>query len=511
MTTEPLPPLRRIARRAPAWLKREPVAAAVGNASLLGVGYLILGRYRLAALAAAGSLVLVIGVAATEAPAWPWRAALLAWWAASIAHGWYAGANRTDWRASEAAPPLGRRPRATGLGAGALVLLAVLAVAVHARVVGFGVTQAHEDGDCAAASERAADLGALDRIVDGLAAADAAEQEDACALVLAAQEIADRGPSVAIADLTEYLEHPGARWDGALDLRADVLLDLAAAELTDALTSGATAAADGFDHLATVLDATPDRADEAQAVVDGFLAALPAADACAAMDVAAWTFEDPERFSGFEGVGSSVAAAAPAAILGCGAELTAAGDYDAAVAAYELFLDEFPDHPDLATAQGGFDLATVRPLLDGWPEDPTVTAPSYCRLPEPLSTAPDYAGAGPHRMALFGFDRSDALPGDWLAADITEASIAVCSGSLEEGERVGSCDYEGGVTVEFFTQRFQVTVINVRTGEQIYEGPIDVGGDCPDTIYFYDEPPSSMSVDSTDADFEAAFESLVNP
>ncbi|MCG0287058.1 hypothetical protein [Streptomyces sp. PSAA01] len=63
------------------------MAVALGNASLLGAGYLLLRRRGLAVLAVAVTVVLVCLLVSTADPAY--EVAAGAWWAAAIAHGWF--------------------------------------------------------------------------------------------------------------------------------------------------------------------------------------------------------------------------------------------------------------------------------------------------------------------------------------------------------------------------------------------------------------------------------------
>jgi hypothetical protein len=60
---------------------------ALGNASLLGIGYLLLRKWRLTAIAALGTAVLLDLIAST-AETW-YEILLLLWWAAGMAHGWF--------------------------------------------------------------------------------------------------------------------------------------------------------------------------------------------------------------------------------------------------------------------------------------------------------------------------------------------------------------------------------------------------------------------------------------
>src|SRR4051794_26305915 len=71
----------------------DPLAVALGNASLLSVGYLMLGR-RVLAFGAGVVTLLLISVLVSVARSWCEFVVLL-WWAAVIAHGWFLAGGRT--------------------------------------------------------------------------------------------------------------------------------------------------------------------------------------------------------------------------------------------------------------------------------------------------------------------------------------------------------------------------------------------------------------------------------
>ncbi|WP_158299711.1 tetratricopeptide repeat protein [Glycomyces paridis] len=509
MALAPLPLLRRLARRVPAPLKREPAATAAGNASFLGIGYLVVGRPGLAAIAAGGSVVLTLILANAEQPAWGWRIALLVWWLATVLHGWYLGGHRTDWRL-DPAPPLGRRPRAVGLASGAAVLLVLVLVALSARWTGYTLTRAHEDGDCERVGAIADSLGPQHAVVDGLTVVAGEKQVDACTYVLAALAN-ESDPEAAVAELDEYLEHPEARWDGAAGLRADLLLEQAAASLETANTQGSTPLRIAFDHIEDAIEGAADRADDAEDLMAEFSTGLAAsADPCSLMSFADWIDTNEKRAEAYPVFTETVANLAPDATFTCAETLLAASNWDPAAEAFGRFATEYPDDERAADAKAGEEMANVRPLLDGWPEAEDAD-PQYCDSPAPLSAAPAYSGSGPHPMALFGFDRADAFPPSWFASDITDAVLVVCVGEVEEGADVGSCIYEGGVEVEFYTKQYAVAAIEVHTGTVVFEGNVQVGGDCPEILYYFGDPPERRAVESSDSDYRDAFGSLVDP
>jgi hypothetical protein len=82
---EPAPPGDRV---------HDPLAVALGNASLLGVGYLMLERRKLAVAAGAVTVVLVSALVSV-ARSWC-EVVVLLWWAAVIVHGWFLAGGRQE-------------------------------------------------------------------------------------------------------------------------------------------------------------------------------------------------------------------------------------------------------------------------------------------------------------------------------------------------------------------------------------------------------------------------------
>jgi hypothetical protein len=82
----PEPPPGALPGPPPAARPRDPLAVAVANASLLGIGYLLLGRRQLAAVAVLITAVLVAMLATVNRTLW-FEILVLAWWVAQIAHG----------------------------------------------------------------------------------------------------------------------------------------------------------------------------------------------------------------------------------------------------------------------------------------------------------------------------------------------------------------------------------------------------------------------------------------
>lgn len=149
------------------------LAVVLGNATLLGIGYLFLGRSVLAGCAVVGTCAAFVGLALTPGEPW-WIVIILGlWWVAMVVHAWFlTGANTV----SPAGPVLWQR-------------------IVAARTT----------------------------VLDGRA------ELEACGVLLDA--LAQGDPATAAERLQTYLDHPSAAWEGAGPERAERLL--AAGNLTD--------------------------------------------------------------------------------------------------------------------------------------------------------------------------------------------------------------------------------------------------------------------------------------
>ncbi|MBC9725372.1 hypothetical protein [Streptomyces sp. TRM68367] len=122
----------------------DPPAVALGNASLLGVGYLILRRRGLAVGNVAVTVVLVWLLASTASQSY--EIAVLVWWAGTVLHGWYLAAGRA---ANRPGPRARRRQRLVALGVTLPVLLIVGLLRFDAGRAGRDVTEAQDSGNSA--------------------------------------------------------------------------------------------------------------------------------------------------------------------------------------------------------------------------------------------------------------------------------------------------------------------------------------------------------------------------
>ncbi|WP_328748957.1 hypothetical protein OHT57_26265 [Streptomyces sp. NBC_00285] len=451
----------------------DPMAVALGNASLLGVGYLMLRRRGLALAAVAGTTVLVWRLVTTTSPSY--EVALLGWWAAVVAHGWFLARGGGGSRGAV------RRQRLVALGITLPVLLAVGLLRFDASRIGRSVTEARESGDCARVSD--------------------------------AQDRVWFGPRLADAPLT-------ARGDEAV--AACDRLRTAGAELSTALTGDTEALTEGFDTLASVL-AEDGNEKTAEATLNGFLGGLPAKDPCDTATVTDWLRDRKWSHDLLERTADAAGRTEPAALVGCGDDLLADGDWEEARTDYDRLLSRYPGSGLADRARKGarkatlsIELANVRGLL----HSETGTQPEYCSNPAQYSGAKPM-GKGTNPALFYTSDQygttSDypkRFPGSWKAGDATDAVLVVCMGEGASGDSVETCPYRSESTdnvgyVSFHKIEIPVKVYELRTGRLVANRKIQISGtSCPATIYTA-ETTVSVYVDPSKSDVRSAFRPLV--
>jgi hypothetical protein len=455
----------------------DPLAVALGNASLLGVGYLMLGRRALAAATGLVTVVLLVILATVARSLWL-EVVVLVWWAALVGHGWLLAGRGGR-------PAAVRTPRLVALGITVVVVAAVTLLRLDAAGIERSVTQARRDGDCAQATR------ALDRLWFG-------------------HRLADAPLTARLDDTTEACQR----------LRA------AAARLTVGLTGDTGALRAGFAGLAGVLATLPGHQAMVGTTLDRFLAGLPTANPCRTVTVTDWlrgrraTHDELDRAAG------AVTRTAPAALVGCGDALVARQDWRPALARYRQVLDLYPGSPFTARAQQGvtratlaIELAHVRDLLAG----PTDTQPDYCTKPAKYGGAPAYH-RGVDLALIYGNDGYAArLPAAWQTTDVTKAVLVVCAGDVRQGAAVRTCQYQGKpfpdfpVDVTFHKITIPVKAYELRTGRVVFDGNVVINGtSCPEVLSYTGfgvdvGPPSDTYVTASNTAVRAAFAGLLAP
>ncbi|GAB3655532.1 hypothetical protein [Glycomyces tarimensis] len=482
-------PLRSAAHRT------DRVSVVLGNASLLGIGYMLMRRRRLAMVTLVASITLAaLAVLYPHVPVW--RLLLIAWWLGTVVHAWrLAHDHGRELPADRAGRRTVWRDRAI---AGACLLL-----------VGFGwfrldtwaivrdAEAAHTGGDCerAVGSLRWLSLG--NQLAYSSASARGEDQRQACELLFEAQG----EPSMRAAEtLAEYIDHPGALWDGAGPMRAELLFDRAIADEGTSLHH----VEDAFAQLSATLESAPGEAGRVREVVGSFLADLEAVESCKAQTIDEWLLAQEWEAAALAESVAPEAERLPERMFAC---VEATLMWDESAAAYQEFLERYPDHAladDAATAM--------------------LTKEMYCDYPAAYGGAEAYDGSSP--MWMFGLDPEEyGFPDSWYTETLSETTLVVCVEGPERGSYQETCYYEPGADqllspfgpnqaeVDFYASRFTVKAYELRTGEVVEEYSEEIGDPCPDELeyeyYLIDSVPSEYDSDYSNADVRAMFERLV--
>ncbi|MEW2518280.1 hypothetical protein [Actinacidiphila alni] len=457
----------------------DPYAVALGNASLLGVGYLLLGRRGTAAVTFVVTVVL-LSLLGSSRRSGRFELVVLLWWAAMTAHGWYLA---HGWATRRRLPV--RAQRLTALAVALPVLLAAGLLRLDASRIEHRVTDARLSGDCAKALDAQGDVWF--------------------------------GPRLADAPLT-------ARGDRTV--RACRRLAAAERQLATGLSGDTHALATGFDELAAVLKDLPGHQKMVDTALDGFLRGLPTKVPCDTATVTDWLRGRRPSHNGLDRSAAVVPRTAPAALVGCGDDLMSAKEWARARTRYQQQLDQYPDAGRALTAKsrGGvrqatlaLELATVRDRLG----TSTGTEPAYCSKPAKYSAAAPYR-KGTNRALFYGDDEyTRALPASWQATDVTKAVLIVCVGAKDYGTTVATCPYENKLMpqfpqdVEFRRIAIPVKVYELRTGRLVTDTKIQIdGGSCPRRLEYTTYasidigPPDEVYVTPATSDIRAAFTPL---
>lgn len=449
----------------PVYRPRDAIAAAVGNASLLSVGYLLLGKRLLAFQTMLVTFMLVTVVIAV--PSVWFELAVLAWWAFMTWHGWYLGGGKTG--------SVVRAHRRIALAVTVPVLLIFGLVRFDAARLEWEVTEAREQGDCARAETELAKVWFGHRVVDA--------------------------PMTVRTDRT--VEACQRLWQ-------------ASRSLDESLATGDTAAlAAGFRGLDEVLAQLPGHDRMVDVALDRFLGGLPTKDNCLTSSLTDWVKGRKPTGNGLDRAATVVPRVAPAALVGCADERMVANDFRVAQHRYQQLLDEYPGHELTGKAQEGVtkarlaaELAHVRNLHGG-----------YCGRPAAYSGAPEFRRGAVNRAVIWGNrEHVEKLPVDWLTQDVGEAVLVVCTGQTEFGAPTQTCPYRnsrtgrlGGVT--FRKIAIPVKAYELRTGNLVADTRVEIGGTSCPSVFFAsgDGPPPNRYVSPSDVDVRAAYAAVIAP
>ncbi len=489
----PVPQLPAPPRRA-----TDPIVAVACNATMLGIGYMLMRRPILAALALTGTGFLLWSAAVqTENPLW--RVLLPVWGLAMILHAWWlARRTRTERLVDLAEPDPARRSLIFGITTASLVLLTVAWFRLDAWWIVHDAETAQAEGDCERATSALEGLDAVHRVAFGPITLRGEEELEACDLLLTAL---DEAPAEAVGALEDYMDHPGALWDGAGPKRAEFLLATAMAADDPELPT----VEDAFGQLSATLEQHPGQSETVRATVEGFMADLTGLSPCKGYKVDFWlasqSWDEPELTEPVAAASDQV----PVRMLGCAQDRTATGDTVGAGILFREFLTGYPDHELAGEAATG--------ILDSG---------AYCDNPVAYRNAPEYGGAAPHPMRLLGASPEGRdFPASWLAATADDTALVVCAES-EVGEFQESCQYRspsgGTFWGVFYAHKFTIKAYEFKTGKLVEDYTREIGNPCPNeldgtynTIYLYSSDTMlMMASEYTDADFREMFADLVS-
>ncbi|NEY33866.1 hypothetical protein GTU99_16945, partial [Streptomyces sp. PRKS01-65] len=468
----PPPPLRPAGGPRPA---ADPLAVALGNATLLGLGYLLLRRKRPAAIAVLGSAVLLHLVARSAETRY--EILLLAWWALGAGHGWF-----TARRCPEHV--VGRGQRAGTLALALTLVLTAALLRVDAYGIADRVTGARDSGDCARAV--------------------AAQREVGWGHRLAGAPVVEPGDAV---------------------VEACHRLDGAASALARAARSGSTEELGrGFGTLAGVLRDGPGNERIVGTVLDAFLDALPAGDACDTAALAGWLRARGPSHDVLDRAAGTAARTEPAALVDCGDHLMGEDAWRQARDHYRRLLATYPDDSRAGEARGGVRRATLAIELDevrGLVDDAYDASSGYCATPAKYSGAPAYRKGSGRALFLGDTEYTGRLPGSWRTDDPAKAALVVCADEAENGAAVETCRYENKTSrylphqVTFYKVEIPLKVYELRTGKRLGPRSVQIGGSsCPRVLhyayYLYDLGPGDQFVSPSRKAVRDAFRAVLN-
>ncbi|GAB4000878.1 hypothetical protein GCM10029992_34390 [Glycomyces albus] len=517
-STQPVPPPIEPTPRPVKPPPADPVVAVLGNASGLGLGYALIRRPMLAVGALIGT-VLLLALIVNDPESWVWRVLLAVWWLAAVGHAfWITRRPASDLVDPEEADPQWR-PRVFTAGVVVLALVTIAWNRFDAAAIVDAAEGSHEAGDCQTAAESLRRLGTVHRFADGPTTVRGEEALEACELLLEAE---DADPIAAEGLIETYLDHPGARWEGAGPLRAERLLE-AVVESPDSYVTYLERA---FAQLSASLEDTPDQAERVRGIVEGFLSDFPeAVEACVARNIDDWLQDQDWAAPELSGPVAADAAQVPPRVVACGRALFEEGELEAARETYERFLADYPDHELVPEATA--ELEEVETAIERENVIALIDQETYCDSPAPYRAAPTYEGEGPHAMQTFGIDPFEYdFPESWMALDVDDTVLVLCVEGPERGSLQATCAYEAGasaiqpisgyVDVDFYATRFEVRAFELRTGERVAAYSAEVGDPCPDVLeyesygYLDTGPPSEVDSDYSDEDVREIFSRLMD-
>ncbi|MCE7008141.1 hypothetical protein LWC34_35785 [Kibdelosporangium philippinense] len=446
----------------PELFRHDRLAVAIGNASLLGVGYLLLGRKAWAIVTTLVTVAFLVLLGVTVPGTW-FEVLFVVWWAALITHGWYLAG-----KPGRPAPV--RWPRVIALLIAVPVLTSVAYARFDAASIEDNITEARDSGDCPKAQS------ALDRIwfghyvVDGPMAVRSENTAAACARLLETARA----------------------------------LQVATSESD---TRGLQAAYRELDAIRTDL---PGHDMMVGTVLNGFTERVSDRDPCGISEITDWLRRRPASNNLLDRPADIVPRIAPAALVACGDDRARNNDWNGAKERYQQLLDQYPGHELTAKAQEGATKAKQSLELI----HVSSLGAKYCQTPAAYSGAPAYTKGTANRAVIHHTDNLNdgyikKLPQDWQA-DTSQAALVVCIGEREAGAPIRTCRYRilsnGQVrNVTFSKTAYSVKGYELRTGNLVIDTRVEFGGAvCPQTVTVFGDQ-SRMPAEPADSDIVAAF------
>jgi hypothetical protein len=450
----------------------DPLAVALGNASLLGLGYFLIRRWLFGILGLVGTAVLVV-LLYQHKSGW-YELGLLVWWILQITHGWFL-AQRQPNRAANLTK------RLVALGITIPLLAAVGFVRYDAGRVAGQVADAREAGDCAKVAKAQDQVWLGDRVVAG--------------------RQMDRG-------------------DG--DVEACDTLETASSQLSAATAGGDIKSLQaGFSTIAEVI-ADPRQEHTAGVVMDQFVGDLQSSAACTTIKLTAWLRTRKPTHNLLDRANAVIPRIEPNALLACGNDYAARTQWPDARSIYQRLVSTYPKAKQAIKAGAGIQRATLAIELDT--VRGLVSNAQYCSSPAKYSAATPYH-RGLNRAVFLGegSEYTDQLPGQWGTDDPYRATVIVCTDTPGDGEAVQTCPYTPTEHPEYepsyITFRkitVPVKVYELRTARLVSSATVEISGtSCPmhwtDTsgLLFLSGESRSTSVEPSEANIQAAFRPLV--
>ncbi|MEU4192101.1 hypothetical protein AB0E69_09395 [Kribbella sp. NPDC026611] len=449
----------------------DPVAVAVGNASLLGLGYLMARRRGFAVLNWIGTATFVVLLVSVR-ELWC-ELALIGWWLLVVVHGWLLARTKPYRKAQP-------RKRIIALAVAMPILLVAGLLRIDTARIDDKVIDARDAGDCGQVKRTADRLGFWHRLTDG--------------------------PKT-------------VRSEG--DVAACERIDEARSDLADGARGNLLLLDSGFKTLSEVLN-RPGQDRTVGRAVDEFLTKLSKSTPCAVVQVTGWLRSRTPTHTTLDRAAAAVPKFEPNALLSCGDAQAMAQQWPSARSTYEQLVGRYPKAKQAARARGGVQRATLAIELANVRD--LVTSATYCDSPAQYSGAPPYHRGVNPTLFLGDNEYTSRLPSQWKTSDPYRATLILCAGEANYGTAVRTCPYTPELNpsavptdVTFHQIAIPVKVYELRTGRQVYGATVEIAGSsCPRRLnyttsvpYLNDYVPSTQYVAPTNATIKAAFQALV--